>query len=97
MIKTIAITAAILFATGAQAADSYRQFTAGNPDIHNNRTGYAGLTAVQPSVGSDIDRYHGLADGNSDLFSVTPGQVPQNNGDRPNIYGPFGRSPDLTY
>jgi len=99
MTKTIAITAALLFSAGAQAADSYRQFTAGNPDIGGGHISYEGVTAVQPGVGSDFDRYHGLADGNQDLFSVDVDrdQAPRHSGERPDIYGPFGRNPDLSY
>ena len=59
MTKTLAITAALLLSAGAQATDSYRQFTAGNPDIGSGRISYEGVTAVQPGVGSDIYRYHG--------------------------------------
>jgi len=97
MTKTLAIAGAALFATGAQAADSYRQFTAGNPDIGAERISYAGITAVQPGVGSDIARYHGLADGNPDLFAVDLGQPGRQGVERVDIYGPFGKSPDLSY
>jgi hypothetical protein len=100
MTKTLSIAlAAALFTAGAQAADSYRQFTAGNPDIRGGVIKYEGVTAVQPGVGSDFDRYHGLADGNGDLFSVDRAllQAPSNNGPRPDIYGPFGKSPDIGY
>jgi len=97
MIKTLAISAALLVGAGAQAADSYEQFTAGNPDVRSGDIGYQGVTAVQPGVGSDIDRYHGIATGNSDLFAVDLEQARRDSGERPDIYGPFGKSPDLTY
>jgi hypothetical protein len=99
MTKTLAMTAAALFAVSAQAADSYRQFTAGNPDIAGNRTGYEGVTAMQPGVGSDIDRYQNFGNGNPDLFDVdlTGVQSGRDRSGRPDIYGPFGKSPDLGY
>lgn len=100
MTKTLAIAAATLFATGAQAADSYQQFTAGNPDIGARGISYADVTAVQPGVGSSVDRYQGIAQGNSDLFSVDLGTTTDRVGtrsERPDIYGPFGGSPDLSY
>lgn len=101
MTKTkIAIAAAALMVSaGAYASDSYRQFTAGNPDSSNDRSGYQGVAAVQPSVGADIDRYHGIGDGNPDLFSVDlgGGRPAAGSGELPEIYGPFGRSPDLSY
>jgi len=28
---------------------------------------YAGVTAMQPSIGSEIDRFHGFGDGNPDV------------------------------
>lgn len=52
---------------------------------------------MQPGVGSAIDRYHGLADGNPDLFAVDIGQPGRAGVERPDIYGPFGKSPDLSY
>jgi hypothetical protein len=99
MTKFLPIAAAALLATGAQAADSYRQFTAGNPDIGSSRTGYEGVTAVQPGIGADVDRYHGIGDGNPDLFAIELEGVDTDadRSERPDIYGPFGASPDLSY
>jgi predicted membrane-bound mannosyltransferase len=100
MTKTIAIAAAALFTAGAQAADSYQQFTAGNPDSSNPLIKYEGVTAVQPGVGSDVDRYQGIGRGNSDLFDVDLDAAfnrESERSERPNIYGPFGGSPDLSY
>ena len=96
--KTIIITAvaATLFTTAAavSAADVYKGF-AGNPDLvrQYNRVE---TVAVQPSVGSDIDRYHGLADGNSDLFNVTI-KGPTYSGDAPKIYAGAEGNPDLAF
>ncbi len=100
MTKTIAIAAAALFTAGAQAADSYRQFTAGNPDSGHEVVTYAGATAVQPGVGSDFDRYQGIARGNPDLFEVgldADTNPERARSERPDIYGPFGGNPDLSY
>lgn len=101
MTKTkIAIAAAaLMLSAGAYASDSYRQFTVGNPDSSNDRGGYQGVAAVQPSVGADIDRYHAIGNGNPDLFSVDLGTSASNTGggELPEIYGPFGLSPDLSY
>jgi len=96
MTKTITITAAVLFSAAAQAGDSYQQFTAGNPDIRSESVRFQGVTAVQPGVGSDIDRYHGVADGNADLFSMDLDQTPRDSATQPEIYGPSGQSPDLS-
>ncbi|MCF7984309.1 MAG: hypothetical protein K9L70_07890 [Thiohalocapsa sp.] len=100
MTKTTIALAALIFTAGAQASDSYRQFTAGNPDSSTLRGGYHGITAVQPSVGADFDRYHSLGEGNPDLFSVDLGASRSNAGhssELPEIYGPFGMNPDLSY
>lgn len=100
MTKTLIIAAAILFTAGAQAADSYRELTAGNPDSGSGLIKYEGVTAVQPSVGSDVDRYQGIGRGNSDLFNVDLDAAfnrERERSERPDIYGPFGGSPDLSY
>jgi hypothetical protein len=95
MTKTIISTAAILFAATAYAADSRQQFISDNPDSDNSRGFYQGVTAVAPGFGADIDRYQGLADDNPDLFAAALGTAPPH--ERPDIYGPLGASPDVTY
>lgn len=95
MIKTILATTAILFAASIQAADSRQEFVMGNPDSDNSHAHYQGVTAVQPGVGADLQRYQGIADDNPDLFTIDLGMSPAT--DRPDIYGPFGSSPDLSY
>lgn len=97
--QTLAIAAAALLTAGAQAADSYTQFTAGNPDSARQRITYEGRTAVAPSIGSSLDRYQGIAQGNSDLFSVDRSAAfnrEHARSERPDIYGPFGGNPDLS-
>jgi hypothetical protein len=95
MTKTIIATSAILFAATAYAADSRQRFISDNPDSDNSRDFYQGVTAVAPGVGAGLDRYQGIADGNPDLFAMDLGSSPSH--ERPDIYGPFGASPDLTY
>lgn len=95
MTKTLIATAAILFATSVHAADSRQQFIGGNPDSDNSRGFYSGVTAVQPAVGSNIDRYQGIADDNPDLFNVELGPSPRNQ--LPETYGSIGANPDLNY
>jgi predicted membrane-bound mannosyltransferase len=100
MTKTIAITALALFSLSAQAADSYREFTAGNPDSSNPLIKYESVTAVQPGIGSDIDRYQGIGRGNPDLFNVDLEAAfnrERERSERPNIYGPLSRNPDLSF
>ena len=93
MTKTIITTAAILLAASAHAADSRQQLISGNPDSDNSRGVSQGVTAMAPGVGADLNRYHGLADDNPDLFGVNLGMSSTHQ--RPNVYGSFGASPDL--
>ena len=95
MTKTVLATGAFLFATSIQAADSRQQFVMDNPDTDNSRGFYQGVTAVQPGVGADLDRYQGVADDNPDLFAVDLGTSPPN--ELPDIYGSFGGNPDVSY
>lgn len=93
MTKTIITTAAILLAASAYAADSRQQLVSGNPDSDNSRHVSQGVTAMAPGVGADLDRYHGLAEENPDLFGIDLGMSPTH--ERPNVYGSFGANPDL--
>jgi hypothetical protein len=95
MTKTLITTAAILLATSVQAADSRQQFVSGNPDSDNVGQVYRGIAAAPASTGSKLDRYHGIAHRNPDLFGAVLGSSPEHT--RPDIYGPFGASPDLSY
>lgn len=95
MTKTLTATATLLIAVSAHAADSREQFISGNPDSDNNRAFYEDVTAMPRSVGTDRDRYQGIAEGNADLFDVNLGASGSH--ERPDIYGPFGASPDLSY
>lgn len=50
---------------------------------------------VQPGIGSSFDPYSGLAEGNRDLFQQRQGEG--GTGDFPNVYGPLGGSPDISW
>ena len=85
-----------LFAAAAQSAgNSYEAFTAGDPDIVGNRSQEKDVTAMQPSIGADLDRYHGIADGNGDLMFDLSGSN-TTSGENPNIYHGF-KGPDQSY
>lgn len=56
------------------------------------------MTAVQPGVGSQTNRYHGFADGNPDLFAVQlDGVADRDSGSIPNIYRGAAGNPDLSF
>lgn len=93
--KTLIAAAALTAAFSAQAADSRQQFVAGNPDSDAGGMPYHGAQAVQPSIDAGLSRYQGIDNGNRDLFGVSLGGSADHQ--RPNIYGPFGASPDLTF
>ena len=92
----IATVAATLFATSVSASGIYSGFGHGNPDLI---TGYAstssGMTAAQPGIGSDVDRYHGWADGNADLFSDKRTAAPVSRSGPADVYRGFEGNPDL--
>ena len=102
--KTITTSlAATLFsvaATGALAAgDFYQGLGAGHPDLYSHPAAVEhgfGVSAVQPGVGSQIDRYQGIAGGNADLFNVRL-QGPSDSGQAPVIYGGAEGNPDLSF
>ncbi len=93
MTKTLITAAALLLSASVQAADSRQHFVSGNPDSDNSRSFYDAMAAV-PSAG-DVERYHGIARGNSDLFGVELGRSQPHM--RPDIYGAFGASPELAF
>ena len=93
--KTIIATiAATLFATGASAVEIYQGL--GSPDLSNQRVSAQDFAGVQPSIGDRVDLYHGLADGNADLFK-TERSGPSDSGDAPDIYSSFSGNPDLQF
>jgi len=96
MKAALSAIAATLFVSGVSAHDVYGEFGIGNSDLFDEHRPTVTVTAVQPSVGDDFDRYHGQADDNPDLFKTDLGG-PTNTGDDPRIYGGFQGTPGLTY
>lgn len=92
----IAAVAMAAFAAGAAADSIYYGFANGNPDLNRGRLVESSVVAAQPGVGDSLNRYHGLDEGNSDLFRTPTDTVSQSFTMNPNIYGEF-RDPGLTY
>jgi len=92
----IATAAATLFAASVSASDIYNGFEQGNSDLTG---GYVSsgemMTAAQPGIGSDFDRYHGWADGNQDLFGDTQVSTPVSRSGPADVYRNFSGNPDL--
>ena len=84
--KTLRVfLATTAFAAGASADSFYHEFAQGNQDLRATPVIMDSVVAAQPGVGDSFDRYHGLDEGNGDLFS-TPG----NSGEQP-----FSKDPDI--
>jgi len=94
--KTIIITAAALFAANIGAAEIYHDLAEGNSDLATQRVSAEDFVGVQPSVGDSIDRYHGWADGNPDLFKADR-SGPNGATSDPDIYQSQGGNPDLAF
>jgi hypothetical protein len=84
------------FAAGAMADSFYQGFATGNPDLNRDRVAESPVVAAQPGVGDSLDRYHGLDEGNGDLFRTPVDAGSQTFTNNPDIYGRF-RGPGLTY
>ena len=89
----ITAIAAALFATGVGAADVYQGLDRGNSDLSTVRTAAADRVGVQPGVGDSLDRYHGWADGNSDLFKIDRGGRTGSGTDPDILHGNAPKSP----
>jgi len=91
--------ASLAFAPLTMADDLYFGLADGNPDLYTGVPTSERRTeeriGVQPGIGDRLDIYFGLADGNRDLSSrlATTGD----SGSRPDIYGGFGGTADLSY
>ncbi|MBK1706084.1 hypothetical protein [Halochromatium glycolicum] len=97
---TLTATVLSLATAGATAGDVYQGLSSGHPDLSSQPADHEdgfGIRALQPGVGSQIDRYHGIADGNTDLFNVRFDGPPQHHGERPVIYGAAQGNPDLSF
>ena len=96
--KTIITTiAASLFAANVSAAEIYQGLADGNSDLSAQRVSAEDFVGVQPSVGDSVDRYHGWADGNPDLFKSDQSSPTESSGDRPDIYMNLRGNPDLLF
>ncbi len=92
----IATAAATLFAVSVSAGSIYNGFEQSNSDLQGGySSGGEAVTAVQPGIGSDFDRYHGWADGNHDLFGDTPVSTPVSRSAPADVYRDFSGNPDL--
>ena len=94
MKRLLAVIASSVFAAGVSAGNFYHDFSAGNADLSTQRLNAEDFTGVQPSVGDSVDRYHGLADGNPDLFKSNRAAKTES-GNAPNIYRGFSGNSDL--
>ena len=92
----ITTAAAALFAANVSAIEIYQGLQVGNPDLSPQRVSAEDFVGVQPSVGDSIDRYHGIADGNPDLFKAGR-RGPADSGEAPDIYGGVEGNPDLAF
>jgi len=96
---TIATTQFALAAASASATDVYHGLSAGHPDLSSHPVGIEdgfGVSAFQPGAGSEIERCHGIAEGNPDLFNANI-QGPSDSGEAPIIYGAAEGNPDLLF
>jgi len=96
MNKLAAAIVTTMFTAGAGAADVYQGLDQGNSDLSNPRLSAEDFVGVQPSIGDSVDRYHGWADGNPDIFKADRGGT-TNSGEDPNIYTGISRNPDLQF
>ena len=94
--KTIITAAAVLLAANVSAADFYQGLEQGNSDLSTQHVSASDFNGVQPSVGDSVDRYHGLAEGNPDLFKGD-GRQPIESTGRPDIYMNASENPDLRF
>ena len=94
--KTVITTAAAaLFAANVGAVEIYDVLGEGNPDLSTQRVSAEDFAGVQPSVGDDFSVYHGLAEGNADLFKGDGVQTRPSTG-QPDIYHGVNGNPDLS-
>ncbi len=94
--KTIITAAAALFAANVSATDIYYGLDEGNSDLSTIHLSAEDFVGVQPSIGDSVERYHGWADGNPDLFKADRGATTDSTDD-PDIYNALGDNPDLQF
>ena len=96
MKRLFTVIASSLFAAGVSAHDVYGELGKGNSDVSDQHPPQNQMTALQPSIGDRFDRYQGVADGNSDLFTSDHNGL-TDAGDSPNIYKGVSGNPDLSF
>lgn len=95
--KTVITTiAATLFTVSVNAADVYHGLDVGNSDLSTPRLSAKDFAGVQPGIGDSVNRYHGLADGNGDLFKADRNGSTAGSDD-PDIYSNLSGNSDLAY
>ena len=94
--KSIITAAAVLFTANVSAVDFYDGLGKGNPDLFMQHVSAGDFVGAQPSIGDSISRYHGLDDGNADLFKGDGSQPVESTG-RPDIYTGVSGNPDLQF
>lgn len=89
-----AIAATLAAFVSVPAFADYESLVSGNPD---SGAGWRGseIVGVHPAVGSSFDVYHGLAEGNPDLFQQR--EWTGDAGSLPDIYHDARGNPDLSY
>jgi hypothetical protein len=92
----ITAAAAALFAANVSAVEIYQGLDEGNTALATPRVSASDFTGVQPSIGDSVDRYHGFAEGNTDLFKGDGSQERPGTG-RPDIYMDVSKNPDLAF
>jgi hypothetical protein len=90
----ITAIAATLFTAGVSAVDVYQGIDEGNSDLSTQGGNAEDFVGVQPSVGDSVNRYHGWAEGNPDLFKADR-SGPNGAGSDPDIYHGFAGNSDL--
>ena len=97
LIAAVGFISTGVFAAGAAADSVYYGLANGNPDLIAPQGTMNSVVAAQPGVGDNFDRYHGLDEGNGDLFGTPRTSGDQPFSSNPNISGGFRGSPSLSY
>jgi hypothetical protein len=92
----ITAAAAAFFAANVGAIEIYGPLAEGNRDLSTTHVSAEDFAGVQPSIGDSVSVYHGLAEGNGDLFKGDGVQSRASTG-RPDIYMNLRANPDLSY
>lgn len=94
MQRLVFIIATLSLATSASAEHIYGGLVRDNPDLQPHAPEQA-MMAAQSKVSTETRVYHGLAKHHPDLVGKREASEPA--GKRPDIYGGFASSPNLSY